>query len=129
MHYEEAVRWYWLAAEQGHADGQYKLGCAYYFGQGIEEDDFKAARWFRRAAMKGHAHAQHKLGKTFHYGDGVVEKDDVAAYAWLCLAFQTGHAGAAEDLVRVAKQMTAKQIREGQRMAWELQDRIKAKPD
>ena len=39
----EAVRWFRLAAEQGHAYAQYNLGRMYATGEGVPED-FVAAR-------------------------------------------------------------------------------------
>ena len=46
----EAVRWYRLAADQGHADAQYNLGWMYANGEGVVEDDAEAVRWYRLAA-------------------------------------------------------------------------------
>ena len=39
----EAVRWYRLAADQGHAGAQYNLGVMYANGEGVVEDDAEAA--------------------------------------------------------------------------------------
>ena len=47
----EAVRWYRLAAEQGHADAQYNLGNMYsdtiytIFDRGVAVDEAEAVRW------------------------------------------------------------------------------------
>ena len=38
----EAVRWFRLAAEQGHAGAQSSLGFMYDYGQGILEDEAEA---------------------------------------------------------------------------------------
>ena len=35
----EAVRWFRLAAEQGHVVAQYDLGCSYRDGRGVAQDD------------------------------------------------------------------------------------------
>ena len=56
----EAVRWYRLAAEQGHASAQFNLGLMYARGLGVSEDDAEAVRWYRLAAEQGHASAQYK---------------------------------------------------------------------
>ena len=37
--YAEAMKWYWLAADQGDADAQYNLGVMYVTGQGIPQDE------------------------------------------------------------------------------------------
>ena len=68
LEYERAVGWYRIAAEQGHADAQYKLGDCYYYGDGVENDKEKAVQWYRKAAEQGHAEAQYKLGDCYYYG-------------------------------------------------------------
>ena len=47
------VRWYRLAAEQGHAAAQYNLGVAYAEGEGVRQDDVQAHMWFNLAAAEG----------------------------------------------------------------------------
>ena len=59
----EAVKWWRRAAEQGHADAQYRLGFyGYAEGIGAEKDDAAAAMWYQKAAEQGHAEAQCSLG-------------------------------------------------------------------
>ena len=41
----EAVRWYRLAAEQGHAISQASLGFMYDNGEGVPENAAEAVRW------------------------------------------------------------------------------------
>jgi hypothetical protein len=48
--YVEAVKWYRKAAEQGHAEAQYNLGCGYANGQGVGKDIVEAYAWFSMAA-------------------------------------------------------------------------------
>ena len=48
--YVEAVKWYRQAAEQGHAEAQYNLGCGYANGQGVARDKVEAYAWFSMAA-------------------------------------------------------------------------------
>ncbi len=50
-----------MTAGQGDADSQYKLGCAYSIGDGIEQNYDKAEEWFRMAADQGHAGARFNL--------------------------------------------------------------------
>ncbi len=50
---QEAVRWYRLAAEQGHAAGQFSLGAMYTAGQGVPKDYVLAHMWINLAAGKG----------------------------------------------------------------------------
>ena len=62
---EEAVRWYRLAAEQGHASAQYNLGVMYHEGHGVPEDNAEAVRWYRLSVEQGFAAAQHTLGLMY----------------------------------------------------------------
>ena len=57
----EAVRWYRLAADQGHANAQYVLGIRYENGSGVRRDRVEAARWYRLAADQGHEDARKRL--------------------------------------------------------------------
>ena len=118
----EAVRWYRLAAEQGHAGAQGLLGVMYADGRGVPQDNAEAARWFRLAAEQGHASAQGLLGAMYSDGRGVPQ-DDETAHVWLNLAASrlTGEqreaAVSARD--RVAAGMTSEQRAEAQRRARE----------
>jgi TPR repeat protein len=51
--FEEAFRYYALAADQGLTPGEFKLGICYMVGKGTEVDLGKARYWFERAAAKG----------------------------------------------------------------------------
>jgi hypothetical protein len=51
--YAEAVRWYRLAAEQGHARAQGNLGVMYDNGQGVPQDIVLAHMWFNIASANG----------------------------------------------------------------------------
>ena len=48
----EAVRWFQLAAEQGHAPEQYQLGLAYTTGRGVAQDYVQAHMWFNLVASR-----------------------------------------------------------------------------
>ncbi len=47
------MRWYKLAAAQGYANAQIKLGTMYGKGQGVLEDYARAHMWFNLAAAAG----------------------------------------------------------------------------
>ena len=51
--YGEAVRWYRLAADQGHASAQRNLGGMYAAGRGVPQDDVAAHMWANLAAAQG----------------------------------------------------------------------------
>jgi hypothetical protein len=59
--FEEAIRYFVLAADQGFIDGEHNLACFYYEGKGTEVDLGKARYWFERAAAKGHERAKAAL--------------------------------------------------------------------
>ena len=56
--YAEAMRWYRLAADQGHATAQLKIGLLYASGKGVPLDVAEALRWLRKAEMNGSAPAR-----------------------------------------------------------------------
>jgi TPR repeat protein len=55
------VKWYRLAAEQGHAQAQLNLGFCYENGNGVPEDKVEAVKWYRLAAEQGSANALQAL--------------------------------------------------------------------
>ena len=114
----EAVRWFRLAAEQGHAKAQFYLGLMYRTGKGVPQDYVEAARWFRLAAEQGDAKAQYSLGVMYGTGLGVPQ-DDVEAHMWLNLAASRS-SGADRELWigardAVAELMTPADLSEAQR--------------
>ena len=95
--YVEAVKWYRLAAEQGHASAQYNLGVMYDQGEGVPENDTEAVRWYRLAAEQGDPKAQYNLGVMYDQGEGVPE-NDTEAVRWYRLAAEQGDASAQGNL-------------------------------
>ena len=108
----EAVKWYRNAAEQGHADAQYKLGVCYNTGDGIAQNKTEAVKWYRKAAEQGHADAQYnfwthhlfdsrvKKDWTHHLFDSRVEKDKNKAIEYFNAAAKQGHADAQYELAQ-----------------------------
>ena len=47
--FDEAAKWFRLAAEQHHRRAQFMLGVLYWSGDGVPQDYDKAVKWFRRA--------------------------------------------------------------------------------
>ena len=84
----EAMAWYRLAANQGHAGSQYNLGVAYAEGNGVPQHDVQAIKWWRKAAERGYARAQYNLGVRYSRGEGVA-RDDVQAVEWWDKAAQS----------------------------------------
>ncbi len=95
--YAEAVKWYRMAAGQGHAVAQNSLGFMYDIGQGVPQDYAEAAKWYRRAAEQGYVYAQSNLGVMYRGGLGV-SRDDAEAVKWWLLAAEQGNAKAQYNL-------------------------------
>ena len=118
----EANQLYRLAAEQGVAGAQCRLGVTYAEGRGVPRDDAEAVRWFRLAADQGDAEAQGGLGFAYSAGRGVPQ-DFVASYMWLTLAVAqlTGPTRHAASKFRdtIAATMTSAQVADAQRLARE----------
>ena len=62
QNYEEAVKWYLLAADQECPPAQCNLGLCYETGRGVPKNVREAVKWFCRAARAGDKTAQHNLG-------------------------------------------------------------------
>jgi TPR repeat protein len=97
--YEEAVRWYRKAADQGHAVGQWCLGIAYENGDGVIKDPAEAARWYLKAAEQGHAAAQWYLGDLYESGEGV-DQDSAEAVRWYRRSADGGNSTGQSRLTR-----------------------------
>jgi TPR repeat protein len=67
----EALRWYRLAAEKGHADAQFALAQAYATGRGVMQDQEEAVFWLNRAAKQNHAPSLIELARLHEEGAGV----------------------------------------------------------
>ena len=65
----EAMKWFRLAADQGYADGQYRLGGMYDVAQS-PQNPAEAIKWYTLAAKQGHKDAQYRLGVMFDQGRG-----------------------------------------------------------
>ena len=64
----QAFKYYKLAADQGHAESQFNVGCFYEKGEGgVEKDSSQAFKYFKLAADQNLADAQHKVGLMFQH--------------------------------------------------------------
>lgn len=59
--YEEAVKWYRKAAEQGNPVAQNSLAYCYEKGKGITKNIDEAITWYRKAANQGDNSAEKSL--------------------------------------------------------------------
>ncbi len=123
----QAVKWFRLAADQGHARAQTSLGTMYASGHGVPQDYAQAAKWFRLAADQANAWAQIMLGIMYQAGDGVPQ-DYVEAHKWFNLSAAWAsddekdvRHGAVNKRDILARMMTPTQVAEAQRMSREWQ--------
>lgn len=69
--YEEAVRWFRMAAEQGHPEAQMYLGFLYMHGDGVPTDYDLALHWLRLSAEQGQVSAYVYIADASANGWGV----------------------------------------------------------
>jgi localization factor PodJL len=62
---EQAVNWYCLAANQGHASAQMNLGICLIEGMGAERDPAESCKWLTLAAGQGKSMAQEVIDRYF----------------------------------------------------------------
>ena len=101
--YEEALRWYRYAAQEGSDYAQNALGNMYFFGEGVPVDYDKAVYWYRMAATQYNKYGQYNLASMYHKGNGV-RKDYIVALKWYLRAAEQGHAQAQENAALLLKE-------------------------
>jgi len=79
--YEEAIKWYELAAQNNNFRAMCYLGYCHLYGNGTPVNYKKAYEFFAKSAYFGYANAMYKLGDMYYYGNHV-EKDENAAFFW-----------------------------------------------
>ena len=84
-------------AAKGDAGAMYKLGQAYFVGDGVAQDFEKAGLWYRKAAAKGSAAAMDGIAMLYDLGRGV-RRDHANAIEWYRKAAATGNARAINNL-------------------------------
>jgi TPR repeat protein len=77
------------AAEAADAEAQFRLGRAYFRGEGVDRDPVKAVELITRAAGAGHPEAMAGMGYLHMIGEGV-EQDETKALEWLRKAAESG---------------------------------------
>ena len=95
--YDEARKWYLLAAEQGNADAMNQLGGMFVQGLGVAQDYNAAIKWARLAAEQGNAKGQYNFGMMYSKRLGMPEYMEEAV-KWWTLAAEQGLANAQHNL-------------------------------
>lgn len=65
--YQEAAKWYGLAAEGGMPEAQFNLGILYLNGQGVPRNPDKAVEWIKKSARQGLKEAKDTLAELGIY--------------------------------------------------------------
>ena len=87
--YEDAVKWYRKAAEQGYAEAQISLGAHYSLGLAVKQDLKTAVEWYRRAAEQGNLKGQLWFADCHKEGEGVPQ-NKTEALKWYRRAAMQG---------------------------------------
>ncbi|MBR6891777.1 MAG: sel1 repeat family protein [Bacteroidaceae bacterium] len=61
QNYDEAARWYKMAADKGYSDAMYYLGTHYMDGDGVSQSTDEAIRLWKAAAEQGNENAYKAL--------------------------------------------------------------------
>ena len=138
----EAMKWYRMAANQGHVLAQYMLGMMHSSGfdgatrarsnavriggaaatpsQRLGIAYVEALKWLTLAAKQGLPQAQYSLGLMYATGSGIPE-DFIAAHFWWTVATERGSDHARNKLLLLEGVMTETSLKEARRLAieWE----------
>lgn len=96
--YEDALKFYLIAAECGHTGAQCNLGYCYQYGMGCEKDLSRAVRYYRMAAEQGSGVAELNLAVCYLRGEGGLPYSYKEANKWLRRAEKRGVKRATEIL-------------------------------
>lgn len=81
MNYEQALKYYYKAANKGHSDAMLSIGNLYYNGFGVPKDLSEAKKWYELAAVYVNPVAMYNLG--FMYEKGLGTYSDInEALSW-----------------------------------------------
>jgi TPR repeat protein len=98
--YQEAMRWYQLAADQGERFAPFNLAQLYRTGRAGVRDLAKAVEHYSMSAERGYGEAQFSLGVMYFEGSGTAVDMKMAKYWWE-QARSNGVARAEEALGRI----------------------------
>jgi TPR repeat protein len=125
--FEEAAKWFRLAAEQGEVLAERYLGTMYANGQGVARDDKEAVKWYARAAERGDAHAQASLAAMYSAARGT-SQNFVQAHKWFTVAAsrypaseRVKRAQAIRSSEQLAEKMSPSEVEAAKKLAREWQ--------
>jgi len=88
---QESAKWYLKSAEQGYADGEFKIALAYLDGEGVIQSDSLGVSWLKKAAENEHPDAQDAMAIICGFGKNGVQKDEREFVKWAMKAAQNGN--------------------------------------
>ena len=80
--FEQAVKYYTIAADGGCRAAQENLGYCYYYGRTGEKDYQKAFHYFAIGAFDGHLNSLYKIGDMYRNGYYVAKNETEAFYIY-----------------------------------------------
>ncbi len=87
--YDNAMKYFLQASEEGYFISMFNIACMYYFGDGVEQDYSKAYEWYVKASEAGDKEAMNRVGMLLAEGTGV-EKDPEKAFEWYLRSAKAG---------------------------------------
>jgi TPR repeat protein len=118
---EEAFRWSYSAAAQGHVAAMYNLASLYYNGFGVEKNSQSTVEWYGRAARSGHPEAAYRLALMKFEADQIPE-DLVEAHAWANQAIYNKYEEAYALLSRIEERLSPRDLSTAKRLfaRWQI---------
>ena len=113
LDYDQARRWYEIAADAGNTSAMHNLAVLHAMNGGNPEE---AGRWFTEAASYGVKDSQYNLGILHAQGSGVAE-DLTESYKWFDAAAKAGDADAGSKRDEVAGALDPAQLEEARAKA------------
>ena len=118
---EEAFRWSFSAASQGHVAAMFNLASLYYNGFGVEKSSQSTVDWYGRAARGGHPEAAYRLALMKFEADQIPE-DLVEAHAWANQAIYNNYGEAPALLSRIEERLSPEKLSAAKRLfaRWQI---------
>ena len=95
--YEEAAKYFRMAADRGFESAMCNLGVMYELGEGVKQNFDESFRWYKKAADLGEATAMNNLAFQYENGRGVAQNFE-EALRWYKKAADFGEATAMDNL-------------------------------
>ena len=120
----EAYKWYMTVANQGNAEGWYRLAKMHDSSR-IQNGDYdkykadkcKAFAFYKKSAEMGYDFAMHKLGDMYRFGQGTA-KDIPEALKWYKLAAENGFADAQYLLAEIYRKGDGVEVDKQEAVRW-----------